>query len=104
MSNIPQRRRNPFAQQLNQAEEPKEQVEEKVVEEEKIEEEKPVPQKPQPKPKKVIEEDPEREKYTATMDITLRRKIKVYCAENGIMFSEFIEAACREKLRHEGVK
>ena len=45
-----------------------------------------------------------KDKYTATMDVVLRRKIKIYCATNGKMFSEFIEEACREKLNREGVK
>ena len=45
-----------------------------------------------------------KEKYTATMDVSLRRKIKIYCATNGRMFSEFIEEACREKLLREGIK
>ena len=45
-----------------------------------------------------------KEKYTATMDVSLRRKIKIYCATHGRMFSEFIEEACREKLLREGIK
>jgi hypothetical protein len=46
----------------------------------------------------------EREKYTATMDPTLRKRIKIACAMNGMMFSQFIEDACKEKLAREGVK
>lgn len=45
-----------------------------------------------------------KEKYTATMDVSLRRKIKIYCATNGRMFSEFIEEACKEKLAREGIR
>lgn len=47
---------------------------------------------------------PERDKYTATMDPTLRKRIKIACAMSGMMFSEFIEEACKEKLSREGVK
>lgn len=47
--------------------------------------------------------DNSKDKYTATMDYMLRRSIKIYCATNGIMFSEFIEIACRDKLKREGV-
>lgn len=44
----------------------------------------------------------DRAKYTSTMETSLRRKIKIVCATRGIMFSEFIEEACREKLQREG--
>lgn len=61
------------------------------------------PQIKSEKKKKVVEvENDERIKYTSTMDKTLRRKIKIVCATQGIMFSEFIEKACREKLKREG--
>lgn len=43
-------------------------------------------------------------KYTATMDQALRTEIKIACATKGIMFSQFIEDACREKLLREGVR
>lgn len=50
-----------------------------------------------------VPEDPaDRQKYTSTMDVKLRRRIKIVCATRGIMFSEFIEIACREKLDREG--
>jgi hypothetical protein len=52
----------------------------------------------------VQQETVEREKYTATMDPTLRKRIKIACAMNGMMFSQFIEEACKEKLAREGVK
>lgn len=53
----------------------------------------------------VVALDPaEREKYTATMDPNLRRRIKIACAMSGTMFSQFIEEACKEKLAREGVK
>lgn len=45
-----------------------------------------------------------RDKYTSTMDQSLRRKIKIACATRGIMFAQFVEEACREKLSREGVK
>ncbi len=56
------------------------------------------------KPQYIQPMDAPKEKYTATMDVSLRRKIKIYCATNGKMFSEFIEDACREKLAREGIK
>ena len=48
------------------------------------------------------QDDVNREKYTSTMDITLRRQIKIACATRGIMFAKFVEDACREKLQREG--
>lgn len=111
MSNIPTKRRNPFARTINNETptietEPKIEVEKEETpileqEDEEIEVKK-VPQKTK---KIVVQEDDEnREKYTATMETALRRKIKIFCATNGIMFSEFIEIACKEKLRREGIK
>lgn len=58
----------------------------------------------QAKPQYIPQMDAPKEKYTATMDVTLRRSIKIFCATNGKMFSEFIEDACREKLSREGGK
>ena len=66
---------------------------------------------PQPKPvqrntkKVVVEQDLEKDrvKYTSTMDKNLRRDIKIICAQRGLLFASFIEDACREKLRREGV-
>lgn len=49
-------------------------------------------------------DEEKREKYTSTMDIELRRRIKIVCATRGIMFAQFIEDACREKLAREGIK
>ena len=51
-----------------------------------------------------VQEDVNREKYTSTMDIALRRQIKIACATRGIMFAKFVEDACREKLAREGVR
>ena len=45
-----------------------------------------------------------RDKFTSTMETNLRRSIKIVCAQRGIMFAQFVEDACREKLRREGVK
>lgn len=45
-----------------------------------------------------------REKFTSTMEQTLRRQIKIVCAQRGIMFAQFVEDACREKLEREGFK
>jgi hypothetical protein len=50
-----------------------------------------------------VEEMSGREKYTSTMEKNLRRQIKIACVNRGIMFSEFIEEACREKLQREGM-
>lgn len=51
-----------------------------------------------------IPEDVNREKYTSTMDVSLRRQIKIACATRGIMFAKFVEDACREKLNREGFR
>ena len=58
--------------------------------------------KRQAKQQYIQQMDGPKEKYTATMDVSLRRSIKVFCAENGKMFSEFVEDACKEKLSREG--
>ena len=58
--------------------------------------------KTKPVVKEVVESD-DRVKYTSTMDRKLRRSIKIICAERGLMFATFVEEACREKLRREGV-
>ncbi len=98
--NTPFKKRNdPFADSIPAAEKEKEVVVEKVAEKE----EKPVV-KPQPKKVQVVEatDDNNREKYTATMDKSLRRRIKVAAALTGIQVSSFIEQACLEKLDREG--
>lgn len=52
---------------------------------------------------KVVEvEDANREKYTATMDKKLRKRIKLAAIEDGVQVSTFIEQACLEKLNREG--
>ncbi len=43
-----------------------------------------------------------REKYTATMDRALRKKVKIAAVEKGIVFSQYIEEAVIEKLEREG--
>lgn len=45
-----------------------------------------------------------KEKFTSTMEQTLRRRIKIVCAQRGIMFSQFVEDACKEKLEREGFR
>lgn len=45
-----------------------------------------------------------RDKFTSTMETSLRRSIKIVCAQRGIMFAQFVEDACREKLRREGIR
>ena len=119
--NQPVKRRNPFESAIKPQEEVEVKNEENVVEEPTIIEEKqpevvveeqeiyeePVKQivktvKPTVKTKPIQPEEEVREKYTSTMEVTLRRRIKIVCATRGIMFSEFIEEACKEKLRREG--
>lgn len=123
MTEQPKKRFNPFDRPL--VVEPEPEIEEKVVEEPVYEEpvyEEPVKQAPvynyqqqyqqpaprqtrkQPKPQYIQPVEAAKDKYTATMEVSLRRKIKIYCATNGKMFSEFIEDACREKLLREGIK
>ena len=46
--------------------------------------------------------DQNREKYTATMDKNIRRRVKIACANTGVQFSQYIEAAVIEKMRKEG--
>ena len=48
-------------------------------------------------------DDANREKYTATMEKTLRRRVKIASAQTGVQFSAFIEQACLEKLEREGL-
>lgn len=106
---ITQKRRNPFETPINQTprQEPPKVVVEEVVEEEPVEEvvvvQRPQPKKQERKPVYVAPVDSgDREKYTATMETNLRREIKIFCATRGIMFSEFIEQACLEKLQRDG--
>lgn len=51
-----------------------------------------------------VPEEIKREKYTSTMEVSLKRQIKIVCATRGIMFAKFVEDACREKLSREGIK
>lgn len=44
----------------------------------------------------------EREKYTATMDRELRKRVKIASVEKGVDFSQLIEEALIEKLEREG--
>lgn len=103
-----QKRTNPFATQISQPQQKKEVImpieEEEEYYEPVKEVVKPKPQpKPQPKPKYDVVEEADRVKYTSTMDRRLRREIKIICAQRGLLFASFIEEACREKLRREGV-
>lgn len=120
MNSQPIKRRNPFEvpkviEEDNVPEEV-EVVEENIEEEPVFIEQKPVikqqvRQQPVQRQQKTISkqqyyqpEDVNREKYTSTMDIALRRQIKIACATRGIMFAKFVEDACREKLAREGVR
>ena len=103
-----QKRVNPFAKPIVRNEEP---IEEKVAqkpvyrepiyEEEEVyvapKQERVVKRQTYSQPKKV-----EKEKFTSVMDPDIRRKIKIACATRGILFAQYIEDACREKLRREG--
>ena len=132
MNNFPKKRTNPFEKPIAAAKEEKnetvvkvepeieEEVEEIEQQDEEIEEyvepvvvvKKPAPKQPvkqapkQPKSgsrnSNVYVESDNRLKYTATMDRELRRRIKIVCATREIMFSQFIEQACIEKLNREG--
>ena len=64
-----------------------------------VEEEKPVIQVQQTK--KPVEGNG-REKYTATMEKSLRKRVKIASAMAEIDISTFIELACKEKLEREG--
>ncbi len=103
-----QKRVNPFATPIVKKEEPKEEkvitrpvYEEEIYEEEHVyvtpKQEKVVKRQPQSQPKKI-----EKEKFTSVMDPDIRRKVKIACATRGILFAQYIEDACREKLRREG--
>ena len=107
-----QKRTNPFDTRVSSKEEKTTQqdVPEPIQEyEEEDFEEKVVVSRPQtqkkPQKKVVIPEtyDNNRDKYTSTMDRNIRRAIKILCAQRGILFATFVEDACREKLRKEGV-
>ena len=100
-----QKRNNPFATKINDPEPVQEEINEEFEqEEEEITYSRPVQTK---KPvRKQVEEpqiDNNRVKYTSTMNRSVRRAIKILCAERGILFATFVEDACREKLRKEGV-
>ena len=117
MNQQPAKRRNPFDVPRNEEKEPvieqtKDFIEDEPVYEEEIVQVKPVikPTPVQSQPKVVQrqqyyqQDDVNREKYTSTMDVTLRRQIKIICATRGIMFAKFVEDACKEKLAREGVR
>lgn len=50
--------------------------------------------------KKAVQSN-ERDKYTATMDREVRKRVKVASAMKGVQFSQFVEEACLEKLERE---
>ena len=61
------------------------------------------PVAPKPAPVKKVVDDANREKYTATMEKSLRKRVKIAAATAGIQVSTFIEEACLEKLEREGL-
>ncbi len=52
-------------------------------------------------PVKVTSES-DRVKYTATMDKTLRKAVKIAAVNKNLQFSQYIEEALREKLQRDG--
>lgn len=94
-SPLPSRRVNPLAQASPIEEE----------EEREIIERRPVKTRQEPsKPKaqKVEEVKVVRDKYTATMDRQLRRRVKISAINKGIDFSKYVEIAVKEKMEREG--
>ena len=103
MTQQPIKRRNPF--DIMAEEKKVEEVKTPVIEEVKpIEEPFYTYEQPVQRQQYIQQDDANREKYTSTMDVTLRRQIKIACAERGIMFAKFVEDACREKLAKEGYR
>ncbi len=103
-----QKRTNPFATPIIKEDEPQvEKAVKKAVYEEVYYEEEPV--RVVPKQERVVKKQTfvqnkkiEKEKFTSVMDPDIRRKIKIACATRGILFAQYLEDACREKLRREG--
>ena len=58
--------------------------------------------KPVVKEKPVVVE-PKRVKYTATMEIDLRKRVKIAAATTNTQFSSIIEIACAEYLERMGL-
>ena len=56
----------------------------------------------QPKAVAVVNHDLNREKYTATMEKDIRRRVKIACATKGVQFSQYVEEAVLEKMKKEG--
>jgi len=54
------------------------------------------------KNKSQVADKPTRDKYTATMEKDLRKRVKLASVEKGVVFSQFIEEAVMEKLEREG--
>lgn len=103
-----QKRVNPFATPIVRNEEPKqEKTISKPVYEEPIYEDEPV--YVAPKQERVVRRQQpvqpskvEKVKFTSVMDPEIRKKVKIACATRGILFAQYLEDACREKLRREG--
>jgi len=89
------KRTDPFKNDTVATKEPEAVVEEPVREVKVV-------QTPKVRAKVVETSDANREKYTATMDKTLRKRIKMAAIEDGVQVSTFIEIACMEKLNREG--
>ncbi len=54
-------------------------------------------------PRQSVVKTSAREKYTATMETDLRKRVKIASIEKGMDFSQFIEEALIEKLEREGL-
>ncbi len=120
MTQQPIKRRNPFERVVEEKPEVKAptaapEVEDAVEDDVFVEDEtvivKPVRQQTAPRQQRTttrqqyyVPEEVRREKYTSTMEVSLKRQIKIVCATRGIMFAKFVEDACREKLIREGNK
>lgn len=92
------KRTDPFAE-VKTAPEPEQKVVSEPVREVVVEK---VVEVQKPKQKVVAVDDANREKYTATMDKALRKRVKLASIEAGVQVSTFIEQACLEKLAREG--
>lgn len=107
MANKPlpfKKRSNPMENEIQKT------IEKTTVAPEKIEQDPPFftqkVENPEPKPVKAVKpakgSGEIREKYTATMNVNLRRRLKIAAATYGLQISDYIEEACREKLDREG--
>jgi len=100
-----QKRNNPFEKKINkEIEEEVNTVENEYIQPKFVQQPVQKQQYQQPIQKNIYiqqQVEPARDKFTSTMERELRRAIKIVCAQRGIMFAQFVEDACREKLAKE---